>query len=99
MVSDAGIKARPIHTLRLRNKLEWTTFLTNAGIPAVLQLTAKHLEKMDIEVLGDQLAILQHIVTLAALTTDCMSHIPARSAMFEFKEVLDTAEQTNDSVR
>ena len=63
--------------LRLRNKLKWKNFLTNAGIPdsdstlyakkfvanqlneqTVLQITAEHLEKMDIKVLGDQLTIL-----------------------------------------
>ena len=79
--------------LRLRNELEWKSFLTNAGIPdtpstlyaktfvanrlneqTVLQLTAEHLEKMDINVLGDQLAILQHIASLVAPTTDHTSH-------------------------
>ena len=43
-------------------------------LQTVLQLTAEHLEKMDIKVLGDQLAILQHIATLVAPTTDCTSH-------------------------
>ena len=43
-------------------------------LQTVLQLTAEHLEKMDIKVLGDQLAILQHIATLAAPTTDRTSH-------------------------
>ena len=79
--------------LRLRNELDWKSFLTNASIPdshstlyaetfvanrlneqTVLQLTVEHLEKMDIKVLGDQLAILQHIATIAAPTTDRTSH-------------------------
>ena len=37
-------------------------------------ITAEHLEKMDITVLGDQLTILQHIATLAAPAADRMSH-------------------------
>ena len=82
--------------LQLRNELEWTNFLTNAGIPdchstlyaktfianqqnkqTVPQLTAEHLEKMDIKVLGDQLAILQHIATLDIPATDRTSHSSA----------------------
>ena len=43
----------------------------------VLQLTTKHLEKMDIKVLGDHLAILQLIATFAAPAADCTSHSSA----------------------
>ena len=43
----------------------------------VLQLTTEHLERMDIKVLHDQLAILQHIVALAAHAADRTSHSSA----------------------
>ena len=38
------------------------------------QLTTEHSEKIDIKVLGDQLAILQHIATLAVPSADHKSH-------------------------
>ena len=44
-----------------------------------LWLTTKHSKKINIKVLGNQLAILQHIAILAPLTADCM---PYNSAAF-----------------
>ena len=51
------------------------TFVANLlNEQTVLWLTAKHLGKMDIKVLGDQLTILLHIGTPAAPTADHTSH-------------------------
>ena len=51
-----------------------TLYANQLNEQTVLQLTTKHLEKMDIKVLGDQLTILQHIATLADPAADHMSH-------------------------
>ena len=54
------------------------TFVANRlNEQTVLPLTAEHLEKMDIKVLSNQLAILQHIATLTAPAADCTSHSSA----------------------
>ena len=85
-----------------RSTLYAKTFIANRlNEQTVPQLTAEHLEKMDIKMLGDQLAILQHIATLEAPAADSMSHSSAafRPAPASIKMPSIISDMTNQQFR